>query len=200
MKNASAVGGTTCEIITAANRLKGMLPPVTAYRNSTREIHNLHEYITYMKQQGQGHSNRGILTCPLKNVGCLCPLLLGTPDCLVHDPDSTQPIGLLEIKNPYSVREMTIPEAVEKPSFYLEKKENNIYKLKDTITIIKFSANYIVRTGSLLSVPKKTCETCETLCGGTLTLINYISLACPLRHHTGDTGDTGASFLYFFFV
>ncbi len=58
------------------------------------------------------------------------PWLAGTPDGLVHDPDSTQPLGLLEIKNPYSVREMTISKAVEKPFFYLEKKGNDIYQLK----------------------------------------------------------------------
>ncbi len=85
------------------------------------------KYITYMKQHG--HSNLSVEKCGLF-VSTENPWLAGTPDGLVHDPDSTQPLGLLEIKNPYSVREMMISEAVEKPSFYLEKKEDNIYKLK----------------------------------------------------------------------
>lgn len=43
------------------------------------------------------------------------PWLAGTPDGLVNDPsEDSSHLGLVEIKNPYSVRHMILSEAVQK--------------------------------------------------------------------------------------
>ncbi len=70
----------------------------TRYGISNKEDTAREKYITYMKQQG--HSNLSVEKCGLF-VSTENPWLAGTPDGLVHDPDSTQPLGLLEIKNSY---------------------------------------------------------------------------------------------------
>ena len=98
---------------------------------SEKEDETRQKYITYMKQKG--HSNLTVDVCGLF-ISLENPWLAGTPDGLVHDPsdDSSQPLGLVEIKNPYSARHLTMAEAVKSPTFCLEqnKKENNTYNLK----------------------------------------------------------------------
>ena len=58
--------------------------------------------------------------------------LAATPDGIVLDPsDTAHPSGLLEIKNPYSIRDKDLTEACKISSFFLEEdKENKTQKLK----------------------------------------------------------------------
>jgi len=86
------------------------------------------QYKTYMTQNG--HPNLKIEECGLF-VSLENPWLAASPDGLVHDPDTAHPLGLVEIKNPYSVRQLSIAEALKTPSFCLElKKDEDTYKLK----------------------------------------------------------------------
>ena len=58
------------------------------------------------------------------------PWLAASPDGKVEDPNSPNPQGLMEIKNPYSARMLTIREACENKSFFLEKVNQDMYSLK----------------------------------------------------------------------
>ena len=83
-----------------------------------------------MKQNG--HPNITVEECGLF-VSLENPWLAGTPDGLVHDPspDASKPSGLVEIKNPYSARHLTLAEAVKSPTFCLQhKKEDDTFQLK----------------------------------------------------------------------
>lgn len=93
--------------------------------------------MTYMNQNG--HSNLTVQECGLF-VSLSNSWLAGTPDGLVHDPDndSAQPLGLVEIKNPYSVRELILTEAIKTSTFCLEQNKDT-YRLKGDM-----SANFIV--------------------------------------------------------
>ena len=60
------------------------------------------------------------------------PWLGASPDRLVHDPASDPPDGLVEFKNPYSARDMTIDEAVRKvKNFCLCYSSDQKLQLKD---------------------------------------------------------------------
>ena len=61
-----------------------------------------------------------------------CPWLGASPDGLVYDPTEDPPEGIIEIKNPYSVRNLTLREAATgKSGFCLEiTKEKNCLQLK----------------------------------------------------------------------
>ena len=65
-----------------------------------------------MKQQESGHSGlkttQSGLVISMEN-----PWLAASPDGMVEDPDMAQPLGLLEVKNPYTARESTIEELVQ---------------------------------------------------------------------------------------
>lgn len=66
------------------------------------------------------------LTVSVKN-----PWLAASPDGLVCDPGVADPNGIAEYKNPYSARDMTMVEAVEKiKDFCLKKCENGTLTLK----------------------------------------------------------------------
>ena len=58
--------------------------------------------------------------------------LAATPDGIVHDPsDKENPSGLLEIKNPFAVKDKHLTDACNMSSFCLEEdKDNHAYKLK----------------------------------------------------------------------
>ena len=47
------------------------------------------------------------------------PWLGASPDGLVHDPTSHPPDGLVEFKNPYTAKEMTLDEAVSKVKVFV---------------------------------------------------------------------------------
>lgn len=52
-------------------------------------------------------------------VNPLHPYLGASPDGKVYDPTEKEPFGLLEIKNPFKYRNLTISEACQDPTFYL---------------------------------------------------------------------------------
>ena len=81
------------------------------------------EYITH--QQQSGHSGLVVEKCGLF-VSPENPWLAASPDGMVHDPcDSSQPLGLVEIKNPHSARHMTLSEACGSSTFCLEQQERD---------------------------------------------------------------------------
>ena len=89
------------------------------------------EYATH--QQQSGHSGLVVEKCGLF-VSPENPWLAASPDGVVHDPcDASQPLGLVEIKNPHSARHMTLREACDSSIFCLECQERDgqvMYRLK----------------------------------------------------------------------
>ena len=87
------------------------------------------EYTKQLKQTGNS-------TSTVKNCGLFVslsePWLAASPDGVVHDANnSSQPLGLVEIKNPYSIRDQSLVEASRSTTFCLEKnKDKNTYRLK----------------------------------------------------------------------
>ena len=79
------------------------------------------EYEAY--QQQHGHPNLKVEKCGLY-VSLSDPWLAGTPDGMVSDPigdDASEHLGLVEIKNPFSLRSQTLMEATLKSAFCLER-------------------------------------------------------------------------------
>ena len=68
------------------------------------------EYTTYMHQHG--HTGLTVSTSRL-NISDESPWLAASPDGLVLDPSYTPVEGLIELKNPSSVQNMTISKACE---------------------------------------------------------------------------------------
>ena len=94
---------------------------------STMEKVALQEYTSYQQQ----HGHPGIKT---ESVG-LCistenPWLAASPDSTVHDVSTTPPDGLVELKNPYSARDMTIQEYSSKKTSCLHMREDGKCELK----------------------------------------------------------------------
>ena len=52
------------------------------------------------------------------------------PDGLVYNPDAAHSYSIVEIKNSYSIRHLSLAEALKTSSFCLEKKIDENYKLK----------------------------------------------------------------------
>ena len=67
----------------------------------------------YLKIKKESSPNISTSTCGLV-VSISNPWLGASPDRLVHDPASDPPNGLVEFKNPYTARNMTLDEAVSK--------------------------------------------------------------------------------------
>ena len=89
------------------------------------------EYITEQQQKkevGLTVDDAGLFVCPTH------PWLAASPDGLVQDPhNSTHPLGLSEIKTPYTMRHKTLAEACTTSAFYLEQKHKvgkTTYRLK----------------------------------------------------------------------
>ncbi len=89
------------------------------------------QYVTYQQQGGHPglRTHRTGLVISVDT-----PWLAASPDDRVEDPDAPQPLGVVEYKNPFSARDMTLFEACDKvKSFCLERREEKgqiIYKLK----------------------------------------------------------------------
>ena len=81
-------------------------------------------YVTYQRQRG--HPDLTAANCGLF-ISLEYPWLGATPDGVVTDPsDTSQPLGLVEIKNPYAARQQTLSEACTRSGFCLElNKEDN---------------------------------------------------------------------------
>ncbi len=81
------------------------------------------EYTTHQQQsghQGLAVGNAGLF------VSLANPWLAASPDGLVHDPNNApQHLGLVEIKTPHSVCNMSLVEACTKPTFCLEQQEKD---------------------------------------------------------------------------
>ena len=79
-------------------------------------------YVSYQNQ----HGHKGLTTSPTGFVIHLDhPWLACSPDDRVFDSRETAPNGLVEYKNPYSVRNMTLYEACAKSSsFFLKQMED----------------------------------------------------------------------------
>ena len=65
----------------------------------------------YLRIRRESSPNISISKCGLV-VSVTNPWLGASPDGLVHDPTSDPPGGLVEFKNPYTARNMTLDEAV----------------------------------------------------------------------------------------
>ena len=90
------------------------------------------EYLTH--QQCMGHPGLTVYSAGLF-VSPTNPWMAASPDGLVQDPThATDPQGLVEIKNPYSVRDKSLGEACTTSSFCLESQAQEdgkvTYKLK----------------------------------------------------------------------
>jgi hypothetical protein len=166
---------------------------------SEKEYETRQKYITYMKQNG--HSDLTVEDCGLF-VSVDNPWLAGTPDGLVNDPGDDDPSGLVEIKNPYSARNLTLAEAVKSSTFCLQqnKKDNDDYTLKRRhdyyyqIQCQLYCTNrnwcdFVVRTDTEMHVERikrdaswwdSNMEKLKTFYFSSL----LPELACP-RHHTG---------------
>lgn len=67
-------------------------------------------------QDGSGH--HGLYCCPSGFVVSeMYPYLGASPDAVVHDPTSSNPFGLAEVKCPYSFRDKTPSEAAQSGDF-----------------------------------------------------------------------------------
>ena len=98
----------------------------TRYGCTMEEV-ALREYTAYQQQ----HGHPGLKTEP---VG-LCistenPWLAASPDSTVHDLSTTPPSGLVELKNPYSAKDMTVEEYSSNRSSCLNMREDGKCELK----------------------------------------------------------------------
>ena len=102
----------------------------TRYGTEMEEIAK-NEYATH--QQQTGHTDLEVESCGL-SVALETPWLAASPDGVVRDPNNvTHPTGLVEIKNPYSTRQLTLTEACNSSTFCLEQKQRDgqvAYRLK----------------------------------------------------------------------
>lgn len=97
---------------------------------SAMEDTAVQEYETY--QQQHGHPDFKVDKCGLF-ISVNDPWLAAPPDGLVSDPngDASQPLGLVEIKNPFSARHQTLQEATQKSTFCLEQiKNTSLFQLR----------------------------------------------------------------------
>ena len=78
------------------------------------------QYVAYQHQ----HGHPGLATEPAGlHISTVEPWLAASPDGIVTDPSAAHPHGLIELKNPYSARELTIEQFGSKKSSCLERKK-----------------------------------------------------------------------------
>ena len=90
-----------------------------------KEQETIQQYITH--QRCNGHPDISVDKCGL-HVSVTNPWIGASPDGIVRNPDNRSH-GLVEIKNPYSMKDKTLAEACQSTTFCLEKK-NNMFRLK----------------------------------------------------------------------
>ena len=130
---ASRVGGIAKMKKTTkrSNKVKDLLYSTfrgneATHYGSEMEDRTIQQYITY--QQRNGHPDVTVQKCGLF-ISEQNNWLAATPHGIVHDPsDASHPQGLVEIKNPFSVRDKEIREACNSSAFCLQidKKTSNI--------------------------------------------------------------------------
>ena len=132
---ASTVGGI-CKLRKTTKRAKkvqtllySLFRGTTATRYGTdNEDVARHKYVQH--QLNHSHLNLSVQESGLV-ISQQDPWLAASPDNRVLDPEAEDPHGLAEYKNPYSARNLTILEAVEKlPNFCLERDETLTFRLK----------------------------------------------------------------------
>ena len=108
------------------NKVKEML--YTQFRGNRDTLYGLvneetsrREYTNHMHTHG--HTGLTVSTSGL-HVSEESPWVAASPDGLVRDPACTPSEGLVELKNPSSVRDMTINEACNKKGFCIKMKGN----------------------------------------------------------------------------
>ena len=93
-----------------------------------KETETVQQYVTHQKNHRHPHltdSKCGLIVSTANGWW-----LAASPDGLVYDPtDAKHPHGLLEVKNPFSVRDKELDEAYKSSGFCLQKKDS-MYKLK----------------------------------------------------------------------
>ena len=99
------------------------------FYGSEKEDITKQEYITY--QRRNNHPDLAVKDCGLF-ISEENNWLAATPDGIVHDSsDALNPSGLLEIKNPFALKDKELMEACTMSSFCLEEdKDNHTLKLK----------------------------------------------------------------------
>jgi len=110
------VGPTVQQLVT--NRFHGNV--ATTWGNLQEEDGN-REYLRIKKESSPSISTS---KCDLV-VSVINPWLGASPDRMVHDPTSNPPDGLVEFRNPYSARKMTLDEAVCKQKQLLSSSQQN---------------------------------------------------------------------------
>ena len=130
---ASRVGGIAKikKTTKRSNKVKDLLYSTYRGNEATRygsemEDRTIQQYVTY--QERNGHPDVTVQKCGLF-ISEQNNWLAATPDGIVHDPsDASHPQGLVEIKNPFSVRDKEIREACNSSAFCLQidKKTSNI--------------------------------------------------------------------------
>lgn len=96
------------------------------YYGLEKEKTTRQQYMTH--QQRNNHPNLTTEKCGLF-ISKYDNWLAATPDGIVHDPSNTaSPFGLLEMKNPFSIRDKSIEEACATSNFCLELDKKNMTK------------------------------------------------------------------------
>ena len=107
----------------------------TVYRTNMEDTAR-QQYVTYQHQKGHVDlkTHRVGLVISVDN-----PWLAASPDDKVLDPDTAEPTGVVEYKNPYSARDLTLDEACNNlKTFCLERQEQHgqvTYHIQDDMTI-----------------------------------------------------------------
>ena len=86
-----------------------------------------------LNMQEVGHSGLELRQSGLV-INTECAFLGASPDDIVYDPVSEDPNGLLEIKCPYTYRDVNPQEAAQQKTFFCTS-ENHYLLLKHSITI-----------------------------------------------------------------
>ena len=94
---------------------------------SEKEEETTQQYINH--QRKNGHPDLSVDKSGL-SISLTNPWLAASPDGTVHDPsDTDQGLGLVEVKNPYSMRGKSLAEACKSSTFCLANKHDT-YELK----------------------------------------------------------------------
>jgi len=194
-----------------ANRVKEML--YTKFRGNRNTIYGMvseetsrKEYTTYMHQHG--HTGLTVSTSGL-NISDESPWLAASPDGLVLDPSYTPVEGLVELKNPSSVQDMTISEACESKKAFcikmrqgtgeqtqqLDKNHDYYYQVQCQLYCTQRTwCNFVVRTRKDLYIERIHYD--EQWWRTQLPKLETFyfkallpELACP-RYHTGGIRET----------
>ena len=83
------------------------------------------EYLQKCEQNN--HLIKACVSCGFI-VNSQVPWLGASPDCLLYDPTECKPYGIGEVKCPFSKKEMTIDNARDDPTFFLENKSKPTLK------------------------------------------------------------------------